>query len=102
LGYNVALSGEYGPAAGERADRLKKAVQTRSPALAPFWNTGYGLRLQNIDASICMKVQRRLRDHGVACLRVPDSFIAPISDRGRLRSLMDEEFESACRRLCRH
>jgi hypothetical protein len=72
------LAGEYGPATLERVSELRKAVKARFPALARFWNTGYGLKLQNIDASICMKVQRRLREQGIACLSVHDSFSYPV------------------------
>jgi hypothetical protein len=91
--------GVHGPAALARASQLRKAVKARFPALARFWNTGYGLKLQNIDASICMKVQRRLREHGIACLSVHDSFIVPARDSSQLRDLMGEEFANACRRL---
>jgi hypothetical protein len=78
---------------------LRKAIKARFPTLARFWNTGYGLKLQNIDASICMKVQRRLREQNIACLSVHDSFIVPTTEHGRLRTLMDEEFSNTCRRL---
>jgi hypothetical protein len=93
------LTGEHGPAALERVRALRKAVKAGFPALARFWNTGYGLKLQNIDASICMNVQRRLREHGIACLSVHDSFIVPRTEGGRLRALMEEEFAKTCRRL---
>jgi hypothetical protein len=56
-------------------------------------------RLREIDASICMKVQRRLREHGIACLSVHDSFIVPAKDSSQVRDLMGEEFANACRRL---
>jgi hypothetical protein len=56
------LAGEHGPAALERVSELRKVIKARFPTFARFWTTGYGLKLQNIDASICMKVQRRLRD----------------------------------------
>jgi hypothetical protein len=90
------LAGEHGPSALERVSQLRKAVKARFPSLAPFWNTGYGLKLQNIDASICMKVQRRLREQGIACLSVHDSFIVPATKGGRLRTLMEEEFLNTC------
>jgi hypothetical protein len=47
-----------------------------------------------------MKVQRRLREHGIACLSVHDSFIVPAAEGERLKKLMEEEFAHACRRAC--
>jgi hypothetical protein len=44
------LSDDYGPTVGVQVDGLRTAIQRCFPVLDPFWNTGYGLTLQRIDA----------------------------------------------------
>src|SRR5262245_30858667 len=73
----ASLSDDYGPTVGAQVARLQTAIQRGFPALNPFWNTGYGLTLQRIDAEICERLQRRLRDRGVPTLSVHDSFVVP-------------------------
>ena len=93
------LSDQHGPSAGTQADMLRAVVEKRYPGLSPFWNTGYGLRLQNIDADVCARLQARLRADGIPCLSVHDSFIVPRSVHDRTLAVMDEEFARACARL---
>jgi hypothetical protein len=93
------LSDDYGPMVGAQVDRLRTAIQRRFPALDSFWNTGYGLTLQRVDADICERLQRRLRDHGVPTLSVHDSFVVPQSAREFTTGVMHEEFDRACDRL---
>ena len=93
------LSHDYGPKVGAQVDRLRTAIQRRFPALDPFWNTGYGLTLQRIDADICERLQRRLRHHGAPVLSVHDSFVVPQSSREVTIGTMNEEFDRACDRL---
>jgi len=93
------LSGHYGPTVGAQVDRLRTAIQRRFPALDPFWNAGYGLTLQRIDAEICERVQRRLRGRSVPALSVHDSFVVPQSAREFTIGAMYEEFDRACDRL---
>jgi hypothetical protein len=95
------LSDCYGPTVGSHVDQIRTVVQSRFPALEPYWNTGYGLVLQNIDAGICASVQRRLRDQIIPCLSVHDSFIVPHSARDLTVAAMDEEFDRACRQVPR-
>ena len=90
------LASQYGAAVGIQADLLRTRVRDRFPALDPFWNTGYGLVLQNIDAAICARLQRKLRDRGVPALSIHDSFIVPQSARGLTVGVMEEEFDKAC------
>jgi hypothetical protein len=71
------LSPRHRTSASRRADAIKAAVLICFPALEPFWNSGYGLTLQYLDADICMRVQRRLRDNNTPCLSIHDSFIVP-------------------------
>jgi hypothetical protein len=94
------LTDRYGPSVGTQVDRLRTAIQRRFPALDSFWNTGYGLTLQRIDANICGRLQRRLRDHGVPALSVHDSFVVPQFAGELTTGVMHEEFDRACHRLC--
>ena len=93
------LSARHGPLGGVRADLIRTNVRGRFPALEPFWNSGYGITLQNVDATICMRLQRRLRDEGVPCLSVHDSYVVPRSTHERTIAMMDEEFDRACWQL---
>ena len=93
------LSDDYGPTVGAQVDMLRRTIQKRFPALDPFWNTGYGLTLQRIDADICARLQRKLREHGVPALSVHDSFVVPQSAREFTIGAMHEEFDRACHRL---
>jgi hypothetical protein len=93
------FSATYGPSAGTQAEVLRTVVEKRYPGLSPFWNTGYGLRLQNIDAGVCTRLQARLRADGIPCLSVHDSFIVPRSAHDRTVALMDEEFDRAYTKL---
>ena len=74
-------------------------VRDRFPQLVRYWNTGCGLRLQNIDSDICTRVQRRLRESGRPCLSVHDSFIVMAADADWLRTVMGEELEITCAQL---
>jgi hypothetical protein len=65
-----------------------RRLTRRHPELARYFNTGIGLRLQNIDAQMCAEVQRRLREQGVPCLSVHDSFIVPETYTALLKSTM--------------
>jgi hypothetical protein len=93
------LPDDDGSTVRARVDRLRTAIQRRFPALDPFWVTGYGLTLQRIDADICQRLQRRLRDRGVPVLSVHDSFVVPQSAREFTTGVMHEEFDRACDRL---
>jgi hypothetical protein len=95
------LADEHGPAACARADRIREELRLRFPAFEPYWNSGYGLKLQNIDAAICMQVQRRLRQHSVPCLSVHDSFLVPQLAEDLTVRTVEEEFDRACHRLGR-
>src|SRR5262245_44684819 len=77
------LSDAYGRSAGGHIDRLRTVIEGRYPALGAYWNTGYGMILQNVDAGICARVQQRLRDDGVPLLSIHDSFIVSRSARDR-------------------
>jgi hypothetical protein len=81
------------------AGALMAAIIAHFPGFEAFWNTGIGLRLQNRDATICARVQRRLRTAGIPCLSVHDSFIVPASARSELNTVMDQEMDKMCQRI---
>lgn len=83
---------------GQRARSLMHAVREQFPGLEQFWCSGVGLRLQNVDAEICRRVQRRLRRSGIPVLSVHDSFIVPASFESVLADVMEEEMLRECAR----
>ena len=87
------LSDSYGLAVAVHVDQIRAAVRSRFPALEPYWNTGFGLVLQNIDAAICARVQQRLRNDGVPVLSIHESYIAPQSAHDLTVEAMDQEFD---------
>jgi hypothetical protein len=79
-----------------RAGLLIAAVRKHFRDLEKYWCSGIGLRLQGIDAEICLRVQRHLRRLGIPVLSVHDSFIVPASFDNRLADVMEEEMRRAC------
>lgn len=71
------LTTKFGTDVALRLPHIAAALDSAYPRLRPFWNSGIGLCLQNIDAQICTGVQRRLRAAGIPCLSVHDSFVVP-------------------------
>jgi hypothetical protein len=91
----------YGQSAGAHVSAIRGAIERRFPALSTYWNSGCGLVLQNIDADICARVQRRLRAERIPCLSVHDSFIVPQSGREFAETTITAVFHSTCERLTR-
>jgi hypothetical protein len=75
------------------------AVAEHFPRFERFWNTGIGLRLQNLDAKICARVQRTLRQANVPVLSVHDSFIVRESEKDLLEQTMNHEMGEMCSKL---
>lgn len=82
-----------------RASMLMRAVRDQFPDFEKSWCSGEGVRLQNIDADICRRVQRRLRRQNIQILSIHDSFITPKSTDEVLANVMEEEMTLACRKL---
>jgi len=82
-----------------KAVALVAVVEQRHPAFADFWGTGKGLRLQAVDAAICARVQKKMRELGQPVLSIHDSFIAPISQKAALEAAMDEALADALRAI---
>jgi hypothetical protein len=83
------------------AAELLALIRASFPALTPYWHTGIGRRLQNVDAEICARVQRSLRRRGIPCLSVHDSFVVPRCTQAELLATMATEFGRACDHLQR-
>ena len=71
---------------------LEEAVKARHQPIREFFNTGYGVRLQTIDANIANQVMLRFLDRGYPCLPVHDSFIVHHAMANELREVMASEF----------
>jgi hypothetical protein len=93
------LGEQYGGAASARATEIRRALRARYAALEPFWASGYGLKLQNLDARIAARSQQRLRHRHVPCLSIHDSFVVPAEHEALTAAIMAEEFEWACLHL---
>jgi hypothetical protein len=87
--------------AGPSAAEVLALIRASFPAFAPYWHTGTGRRLQNVDAEICARVQRSLRRRGIPCFSIHDSFIVPRQAKTDLLDTMAVELERACEHLQR-
>jgi hypothetical protein len=89
----------HGQSVGIRVNQLRDTIQERFPALDKFWNSDCGVTLQKRDADICTRLQQTLRQQGVPCLSVHDSFIVPQSAGALTEAAMNEEFDRTCQQL---
>lgn len=78
------------------ARMLCRAVKAKWPALARYWGTGVGLILQNVDASICSKVNAEMQRRGIPLLSIHDGFIVPAAFDDVLRTVVEAEMQAAC------
>jgi hypothetical protein len=83
------------------ARQLVQVIKSRHPKFAFAWGTGFGLRLQNIDADICAEVQRQMRGRGHPVLSVHDSFIVVVSAVPHLEEVMEDVLARAKNRLAK-
>ena len=81
---------------------LLQAIQDQHPQFSRFWGTGLGLRLQQIDSELCIRILARLRAVGIVALPVHDSFIVPEQASGLLREVMEIELENTVKWLSRN
>ena len=95
------LCGRHGASAGTYFDSIRATIERCFPALNGYWNSGFGVVLQNIDSEICARVQRRLREERVPCLSVHDSFIVPQSMREFAETTITSVFDFTCHSLAR-
>ena len=68
-------------------------LSDRHPALVPFFGSGVGLELQKTDSDITARIlSDMVVKHGIPCLPVHDSYIAPKLHGQILKSTMEKAF----------
>jgi hypothetical protein len=85
--------------------QLQQAIRERHAPIASFFNSGYGLKLQRLDADLAEAVMLRFMEGGNACLPVHDSFLVHHARTDDLTEIMAEEFkrrtgQNIATRLC--
>ncbi|CAN7356131.1 hypothetical protein LJR231_002064 [Phyllobacterium sp. LjRoot231] len=75
--------------------QFRDAIAARHEPIKHFFNTGYGMELQRIDADIAQRVMLRFIEMGYVCLPVHDSFLVHYALADELKSVMVQEFQSA-------
>ncbi|SFM58921.1 hypothetical protein [Nitrosomonas communis] len=73
---------------------LQKIEQKHEVISKSFYNPGFGLHLQNLDAWLAEKIINQLTERGIVCLPVHDSFIVSKKHEAELHHLMEETFYS--------
>jgi hypothetical protein len=70
-------------------------IERQHPALAKYFYTGVGLRLQNIDSRIAESIMlRMIKEHDTVALCVHDSFIVKKRYKKELIQVMQEEYKN--------
>jgi len=77
----------------EDVTALVEALKRRHPVVAHYLHSDAGLRLQNTDAKIALRVLRKMHVQGIPCLGVHDSFITKASKDAELCRAMEEAYE---------
>ena len=73
---------------GHRATEVVQAMRDKHSAIADYFHSDYGVKLQYMDSKIASRVMKR-----VPALCVHDSFVCKQSDEGDLKQAMEEEYE---------
>ena len=73
-------------------DLLKRFQHAHNP-IKQYFNSGIGLRLQNLDSQITDKILATFTQKGIPILPVHDSYIVPISEKNTLEQAMSDEYE---------
>lgn len=84
------------------AYQLVQVVKSHHPKFSFAWGTGFGLRLQNIDAEMCAEIQRIMLERGHPILSVHDSFIVIVSAIPHLEEVMGDVLARTKKRLAMH
>lgn len=78
------------------ASELFRAIKAKWPVLAPYWGSGVGLKLQNVDASICSAVHSEMQRRGIPVLSIHDSFIVPSAFEKTLWDVVGTAIDEVC------
>lgn len=89
--------GEHFDGDTQTALRLIEDLKVHHHAIRDYFHSGVGLRLQNIDASICRDVLAEMHRRGVVALPIHDSFIVPAEAEDLLSAVMQRALEKALR-----
>ena len=87
---------------GENARQAMKrmeAIERRNKLFEPYFYKGYGLRLQNIDSDIMVRLQLNLLKRGITTASVHDSVIGQDRHEGDIDEEKDRSFEQTMRRF---
>ena len=71
---------------------LLERIRARHSQISDYIGTGYGIRLQAVDARIANQIMLRFLDMDYACLPVHDSFIVHNDLKDELEHIMVQEF----------
>lgn len=74
------------------AVELIKRITAAFPEIADYLHSGYGIRLQNRDSNIAVKVVKVLLEQGYGIIPIHDSFVVPKSAEAALRDAMTEAY----------
>ena len=73
-------------------DLLRRFQHAHNP-IKQYFNSGVGLRLQNMDSQIADKILTTFTQKGIPILPVHDSYIVPASEKNALEQAMSDEYE---------
>jgi hypothetical protein len=79
------------------ADLLAR-IEAAHPIIGTWFRSGRGVELQRIDSDIAADLLLHLREKGICCLPVHDSFIVPLSTQADLGRAMVEAYGRALKR----
>ena len=74
-------------------DEALLAIERHHSAIAKYFYTGYGIKLQNKDSIIALEILNRFADLDIPILPVHDSFIVDHNQTNNLRKVMEETYE---------
>lgn len=74
---------------------LASLLMGKHKPIASYLGSGIGLTLQYLDSCIAERIMMSLRDEGIVCLPVHDSFIVPVQNEDVLREVMRLEYRRA-------
>ena len=73
-------------------DDALTAIERHHAAIAKYFYTGQGIKLQNKDSLMALEILNRFASSGIPILPVHDSFIVEKSQENNLRTVMEETF----------
>lgn len=81
----------------DSAEALIADIAMRHPDIEPYFHSGIGLSLQNIDSEICRQVLLDMYRKGIVALPVHDSFIVAEEHQAVLSQVMRTTFDTVAK-----